>query len=364
MITISLCMIVKNEEDVLARCLSSVEELVDEMIVVDTGSTDRTKEIAAQYTKNIYDYKWTDNFAAARNFAFSKAAMDFCMWLDADDMILPADQAAFLALKKTLADTVDVVMMKYNTGFDEQGNVTFSYYRERLIKNHSGLLWQGAVHEAIQPAGEIVYSEAAITHHKLHPSDPDRNLKIYEKQLKAGEILEPRQQFYFGRELYYHQRYEEAIGIFKKFLAEGGGWVENNIEACRHSAYCHYKLERPEEALKALLQSFAFDRPRAEVCCDIGRHFFDRGKDSLAAYWYEQALACQRDDNRGGFTCPDCYGYIPCIQLCVCYSRMGEITRAIAMNEKAGVFKPDSPAVAYNRHYFADSLQGQEKQLA
>ena len=73
MITISLCMIVKNEEKVLARCLDSLEGLMDEIIIVDTGSTDRTKEIAAGYTDKIYDFEWVDDFSAARNFSFSKA---------------------------------------------------------------------------------------------------------------------------------------------------------------------------------------------------------------------------------------------------------------------------------------------------
>ena len=76
--TISLCMIVKNEEAVLARCLDSVKGLVDEMVIVDTGSSDRTKEIARQYTGRMFDFPWKEDFSAARNFSFSQAAMDYC----------------------------------------------------------------------------------------------------------------------------------------------------------------------------------------------------------------------------------------------------------------------------------------------
>ena len=76
MVTISLCMIVKNEEMHIARCLDSVAGLVDEIIVVDTGSVDRTAEIASAYTAKVYSYLWNDNFSDARNYSFSKATMD------------------------------------------------------------------------------------------------------------------------------------------------------------------------------------------------------------------------------------------------------------------------------------------------
>ena len=88
---ISLCMIVKDEEDVIARCLDSVKDLVDEIIIVDTGSTDRTKEIVSKYTDKIYDFEWVNDFSKARNFSFSKATKDYILWLDADDIILETE---------------------------------------------------------------------------------------------------------------------------------------------------------------------------------------------------------------------------------------------------------------------------------
>ena len=86
-VTVSLCMIVKNEEKILARCLDSIGDLADEIIIVDTGSRDRTKEIAARYTDKIYDFQWIRDFAAARNFAFSKAACDYIYSADADEVL-------------------------------------------------------------------------------------------------------------------------------------------------------------------------------------------------------------------------------------------------------------------------------------
>ena len=92
MVTISLCMIVRDEEDVLGRCLESVRDLVDEIIIVDTGSKDRTKEIAAQFEARLFDFVWVDDFAAARNAAFAQASCDYCLWLDADDVLLEAEK--------------------------------------------------------------------------------------------------------------------------------------------------------------------------------------------------------------------------------------------------------------------------------
>ncbi|NYC11165.1 glycosyltransferase involved in cell wall biosynthesis [Clostridium beijerinckii] len=135
-------MIVKNEEDVIANCLESVKDIVDEMIIVDTGSDDKTKKIVKRYTDKIYDFKWIDDFSAARNFAFSKATKDYILWLDADDVVLPEDGEKFKDLKETLDPTVDSVTAKYNTAFDEYGNVTASYRRNRLVKrsnNFNGL---------------------------------------------------------------------------------------------------------------------------------------------------------------------------------------------------------------------------------
>lgn len=353
MVTISLCMIVRDEEDVLGRCLASVRELVDEIIVVDTGSVDRTREIAAQFGARIFEFPWIDDFAAARNASFAQASGDYCLWLDADDLLLPADRQKFARLKASLGPEVDAVMLPYNTGFDAQGNVTFSYYRERIVKNRAGMLWQGAVHEVIDVRGNIIYGDCAVTHRKLHPSDPERNLRIFEGLRQRGVPLEARQQFYYGRELYYHERFSEALAVLRQFLADDQGWLENKIDACRHCALCLYALNQPRQALAALFASFAYDLPRAEICCDIGWHFFQRQDWTRAAYWYRRALNCPRDDQRGGFVLPDAYGFLPSLQLCVCYDRLGQPQRAERFNRLAARFKPDAAEVAYNNEYFA-----------
>ena len=358
MITISLCMIVKNEEDVLARCLSSAKNLVDEIIIIDTGSTDKTKEIALQFTDKIYDFEWMDDFSAARNYSFSKATMDYAMWLDADDIITKQNQLDFLTLKKSLDSNIDIVMLKYHTSFNENGEPTFSYYRERIIKNGKGYLWQSPIHEAITPYGTIIHSDVAIHHKKLKASDPDRNLRIFEKIISEGQTLDPRQQFYYARELYYHQRYEDAIAVLETFLDHEKGWVENNIEACKQLSYCYDQINEDKKALLSLFRSFSFDQPRAEICCDIGKYFFDRDDYTTAIFWYETALTRKRKDTSGGFVLPDCYDYIPYLQLCVCYDKTGDTIKANAYNEKAGSVKPHSSAYLSNKDYFKKKLKG------
>lgn len=359
MVTVSLCMIVKNEELVLNRILGQMKEIADEIIVVDTGSSDSTREIAKQYTDQVYEYEWNQDFSAARNFACSKASMDYWMWLDADDFISPDQQQRLMELKETLNPEIDIVMMKYLAGFDENGKVTCSYYRERLVKNGCGFLWNGQVHEAVTPSGNILYSPIKIQHRKEGQGDLDRNLNIYEAILSGGEKLEPRHQFYYGRELYYHQRYQEAIEVFKEFLKEPKGWGENKIDACLHISYCLKILGKRKEAFAALAASFLFDLPRAEICCEMGSIKMEEQAYEQAAYWYLQALGSPYEEAKGGFVLKDCYDYIPFIQLCVCYDRMGDWKKALEYHQLSKEIKPESEAVKLNQLYF-ERMQKQQ----
>ncbi len=103
MVSISLCMIVKNEEKVLARCLDSLAPYMDEIIIVDTGSTDATKEIAGRYTRQVYDFAWTGSFADARNFAASKATKEYIYTADAVEYLDADNQQRLKQLKAVLS---------------------------------------------------------------------------------------------------------------------------------------------------------------------------------------------------------------------------------------------------------------------
>ena len=112
------------------------------------------------------------------------------------------------------------------------------------------------------------------------------------------------------------------------------------------------RMGKPEEAFTALAAALRYSPPRAELCCDLGQFFFHKGDYPTAAFWYETALSRPRPDQTGAFVSPDCYGYLPCIQLCVCYSHLGDQKRAETFNELAAACKPDSSAVLHNRAIF------------
>ena len=264
MATISLCMIVKNEEPVLERILKPMRTVVDEIIIADTGSTDSTKEIACRYGDQVFDYAWKQDFAAARNAACERASMDYWMWLDADDVIRPDQLEGLRQLKETLDPKIDVVMMRYVAAFDAAGRPSFTYYRERLLRNDKTFLWQGRVHEAVTPKGCILYSPITIEHRKEKAGDSRRNLEIYRQMIRDGEALEPRHQFYYGRELFDHGEYEMAAKALEQFLKEPGGWKENRIDACLLLSRCKSREGDSEGAASSTISPEGRSAARSE----------------------------------------------------------------------------------------------------
>ena len=356
MITISLCMIVKNEQSVLARCLDSIKEAVNEIIIVDTGSADNTKKIVGKYTDKIYDFEWIDDFSAARNFAFSKAEMDYQMWLDADDVVPAEELKKILQLKHSLDPNVDIVTMQYLTHFDADGNPIFTSTRERLLKREKGYLWQDPVHECIPLTGNIYYSDIQIHHRNNKAGTSTRNLNIYKKLADTGKALTPRQLYYYARELKDHGLWEESAQQFEKFLDTGQGWFEDNIACCYNLSVCYRQLNRREKILPVLLKSFTFDAPRAEICTQIGYYYKEQRNFATALKWFRVALSLGKPESIG-FILPDCWGYIPSIECCVCCCELGDFTKAKVFNELAATYKPGSKAVEINKLYLENKIQ-------
>lgn len=355
LIGISLCMIVKNEEDTLGRCLASVAQAVDEIIIVDTGSTDSTKQTAAKYTDRIENFTWVDDFAAARNFAFSQATQPYTMWLDADDILQEKDLLNLLVLKKTLDPAVDAVSMDYHLAFDQFGNVTTRLRRNRIVKRERAFQWIGPVHEYLEVYGNIFHSEIAITHNSIR-HDSDRNLKIYEQRMIQGEIFSPRDLYYYANELKDHGRYESAIRYYDKFLATGKGWIEDNVASCGKLADCYHELNETRNMVDSIFRSFYYDKPRSEFCCRLGFYFLQREEYHLAAYWYKLAVEADKPEQAFGLENLACRTWLPHLQLCVCYDRMGDYIEAFKHNELAAQFRPKDKRIIDNRNYLKKIL--------
>ncbi len=349
---LSLCMIVKNEEKNLEKALENCKIFADEIIIVDTGSTDKTKEVAFKFTDKVYDFVWVDDFSKARNFAFDKANNDYLMWLDGDDFILE-DSARNILKWKEGEDDADVLMCPYISAYNEDFSPTFQYLRERIVKNLPALRFHDRVHEVIMPSGKVVTCDnIKIYHNRADKKYTTRNLNIYRKMIKDGEILSPRSQFYYARELYFNNFIDEAIHEFSRYIFDGGGWIENNIEACLNLGKCYQIKKKYENALTALFGSFVYDNPRGEALCEIGNTYVCQGKYDKAIYWYKLAMQCQGNLSNGAFVNVDCYTFIPALQLCVCYDKLGDKENALKYHELAKAFKPADKAVIHNQLYF------------
>ena len=159
--TISLCMIVKNEEKHLARCLDTVRDLMDEIIIVDTGSADRTKEIAARYTDRIYDFAWIDDFSAARNFAFSMAGCDYIYSADADEVLDEENHQGVAVVNYTDRETP-------YTRIIEHKHFEFGTQPKTVITREYPVTWQ----EGMEP---------------YYPVNDEKNQALYQKYAKLAE---------------------------------------------------------------------------------------------------------------------------------------------------------------------------------
>ena len=145
--TLSLCMVVKNEEENISRCLQSIDSAVDEIIIVDTGSTDHTKDISERYGASVFDFSWQDDFSAARNEGIRRATGDWILWLDADEMV---DQDDLLALQNAINTSIEKYLAIHLINFyGETTNIrdSFQVGQVRLFQNKVGVFFEGRIHE-------------------------------------------------------------------------------------------------------------------------------------------------------------------------------------------------------------------------
>ncbi|MBA4407424.1 hypothetical protein C0389_09125 [bacterium] len=146
---LTLSMIVKNEEKHLRDCLISVKDVVDEIVLVDTGSTDNTIKIAEEYGANIYNFPWVNDFSAARNFALGKSTGDWILYLDADERL---DHNSVAEIKKILENNAPLACYCTVKSYDSDGSRDNSLRYPRLFKNSVEIKFTGKVHEQIEPS--------------------------------------------------------------------------------------------------------------------------------------------------------------------------------------------------------------------
>lgn len=291
MITISLCMIVKNEEKVLARCLDSLSGLMDEIIIVDTGSTDSTKEIASRYTDKIYDFEWIDDFAAARNFAFSKATQEYIYSADADEFLSAENRERFAALKECLLPEIEIVQMKYGNqlefgtvyNFDEE-------YRPKLFKRLRNFVWEEPVHEAVRLEPVIFDSDIVITH-KPHENHAARDLANFRRQILEGRYLSKHLHNMYARELFIagtDDDFIKASEFFRESAMDTGRSADELNEACLVAAHAARISKDTAGFMKYMTKLVAGDGC-SEICCELGHFYEDAGDFDEAVIWYYNA---------------------------------------------------------------------------
>lgn len=247
---ISAPMIVRNEEQVLARCLDSIAG-VDEIVILDTGSTDSTGDVARKYTSKYYagEYKWDDNFAEARNRAVEKCTGDWIFIIDADEVLEEGGIKKIRRLIEGAGSEVEVVDFKIVHADGGEYN-----YFPRLYRRKPDIYWLAPVHSYLSKTGNMK-ADITITH--IHPATrkrmPDRALKSLQKEIKRNPQA-IRELFYLAREYVYRRDWIPALYWYSLYLKRAR-WGPEIAEAYLQMAKCYWWLHRGEEARKTCIQA-------------------------------------------------------------------------------------------------------------
>lgn len=248
---VSICLIVKNEEACVEKCLKSVQG-ADEIVVLDTGSTDHTGDIVRKYTDKYYpnEYKWEDSFCKARNYALTKCTGDWVLSIDADETLEPRGLAKVKKgvefAEKHNQKTINCVMVA-NISNNE-------FLFPRLFKRCPEVYWKGDVHNYLSMTDNNK-SDIRITYSysQSHSLDPNRSLRILKTVMKEnpGNI---REAFYLAREYFYRKDYITAIYWYKDYLIRAN-WPPEWAEGWLMLARCYWEIDKADEAKDACLQA-------------------------------------------------------------------------------------------------------------
>ena len=303
--TLSLCMIVKNEEKQIARCLHSLKPLVDELIVVDTGSTDHTRMLAQIFGARVYDYAWSDDFAAARNFSIDQANGRWILIMDADEVISPQDyvairallnkhpsgQSAFSITTRNYTNLCNLIDWTANDGTypeEEAGAGWTPSEKVRLFPNRSELRFDYPVHEVIRPSlereGVKIFTCAVPVHHygQLNQIAAARKGETYyqigiRKMDQLGQAPQAIQEL--AVQAGNLGRWEEAVELWHKLLA-----IEpNNARAHVNLSTAYDRLGRYNDARGAALQALDLEADLKEAHFNVAWAELHLGRAAEAA---------------------------------------------------------------------------------
>lgn len=259
--TISLCMIVKNEEDCLETCLKSVEGLVDEMIIVDTGSTDNTIKIAEKFHAKVFHFDWIDDFGAARDFARKQATKQWVLYLDADEYLTEEN---VIKMKRLMFRPKEVAYALEIKNLAGEGKTAMTHVFCRLYKNINDFSHQGRIHEQIcykgkTYAGRMVNIEIHHTGYQEEvvqkKNKSERNMKILKKIIEK----EPEQGFHYSNlaeEYLVLKEFENALHYAMIGYEKGDGQayhIRSIVQVLKSYLYtneCQKGIEFIEEKIK------------------------------------------------------------------------------------------------------------------
>jgi glycosyltransferase involved in cell wall biosynthesis len=233
---LSVCLIVKDEEDYLPGCLATVQD-ADELIVVDTGSTDGTVEIAESFGAKVFTFEWQDDFAAARNFAKAQATGEWIYSIDADHL----NQTPFDEIWAEIA-RIDADHRVASITIDGHHKAAW------LFKNLPSLRWEGRVHEVLSQVA-TVDTDVRQTTRPREESHTKRNLRILQKSPDSA-----RTRFYLGREYFELGDYAKAVSWLRRYL-DRPAFPAEEAEAWLTLAKAEWNLHQGEAARAACLQA-------------------------------------------------------------------------------------------------------------
>lgn len=298
---LSVCLITKNEELHIERVLKSVKGVADELIVVDTGSTDRTVEMATALGARVEHFTWIDDFSAARNAALSYCTGDWIMWIDADDVLTPDSVKVINSLKPTVLTHPELrtIFAPYHYEYHENGTVAVNLNRERIIKNGIGHQWVGKIHETLaNPWPYSLRLENIVVEHRtdktLFQRKEGRNLRIFEQYIDI-EKDSLRELFLYGSELQQVGRLDDAEKVLLKYLERLGDKVDMVGE--KYSVFIkladvYYNKKNLKSSADYCYQGLQLDPTRAECAALLGVIYYTAGFPAAAYPWLMYATLC------------------------------------------------------------------------